>query len=283
MEQARRFVRENKDRPFFLYVPTTVPHLALQVPEDSLAEYRGKWPDLPYTGNRGYLPNFTPRATYAAMITRMDREVGRLVQLVKDLGLEERTIFVFTSDNGPIYEQLGGTDAEFFHSAGSLRGFKGSVYEGGIREPLVVCWKGHIAAGTASDRVTGFEDWLPTLLDLVGDAAATPNDTDGVSFAPVLRGQTIPERPFLYREFPAYGGQQLLRLGDWVGVRQHLVPPGKRTKPVIKTELYNLKDDIGQQHDVAAEHLDIVAKIERLMRQQHTASKVFPISVLDKG
>ena len=102
-------------------MPTTVPHLALQVPEDSLAEYRGQWPDPPYAGDRGYLPNFTPRATYAAMITRMDHEVGRLVHLVKELGLEDRTIFVFTSDNGPIYDMLGGTDADFFRSRAFAR------------------------------------------------------------------------------------------------------------------------------------------------------------------
>ena len=280
MEQARQFVRANKDRPFFLYVPTTVPHVALQVPDDSLAEYRGKWPDPPYLGDHGLLPNFCPRATYAAMITRMDGELGRLVQLVRELGLEDRTLFVFSSDNGPLPDRLGGADTEFFASDNSFRGRKASLYEGGIREPLAVRWKGHMPAGVTSDRVTGFEDWLPTLLELAGAAQATPRDIDGISFATVLRGGTQPERPFLYREFPSGNGQQMVRIGDWVGVRQNLAPRKKHGLP-FKTELYNLKDDVGQEHDIAAAHPDIVAKIEAIMEQQHTPSKVFPLPGID--
>ena len=174
-ERARAFIRENEDRPFFLYLPTTVPHLALQVPEDSLAEYRGLWPDPPYRGDNGYLPHPSPRAAYAAMVTRMDREVGRILDLVRELGLDERTIVVFTSDNGPTYERLGGSDSEFFRSSGPLRGLKGSLYEGGIRVPAIVRWTGRIPAGLVSERVTGFEDWLPTLLDLAGAKEAIPS------------------------------------------------------------------------------------------------------------
>ncbi|MHB1034817.1 MAG: arylsulfatase [Pirellulales bacterium] len=281
MEQARQFVRQHKDRPFFLYMPTTVPHLALQVPEDSLAEYRGKWPETPYVGDGGYLPHPAPRAAYAAEITRLDREVGRLVTLVKELGLEERTVFVFTSDNGPLYDRLGGTDAEFFNSAGPLRGRKGSLYEGGFREPTIVRWAGQVAAGTTCEPVTGFEDWLPTLLELAGATSATPRDLDGISFAPSLRGQSQPERPFLYREFPGYGGQQCVRIGDWVGVRQDLNRAATKGGPNLAIQLYNLKDDLGQQHDVAAEHPEIVTKIERLMRQEHTPSKEFPMRAID--
>lgn len=279
-EQARRFVRANRDRPFFLYVPTTVPHLALQVPEDSLAEYRGKWPDPPYAGGRGYLPNYAPRATYAAMVTRMDREIGRLMDLVRELGIDENTLFVFTSDNGPLYDMLGGTDTDFFKSAGSLRGRKGSLYEGGIREPLVVRWKGHIPAGVRSDRVCGFEDWLPTLLDIVGAKKAIPADIDGISFAPTLLGHRQRERPFLYREFPNYGGQQLIRTGDWVAVRQNLKSPGGAI-PTLRTELYNLKSDPAQARDVGAERPEIVSRLERLMREQHLPSKEFPFPALD--
>src|SRR6185436_8194409 len=124
----------------------------------------------PYVGGRGYLPNRQPRATYAAMITRMDNDIGRLLELLKELGLEKDTIVVFTSDNGPLYDQLGGTDTDFFNSAGGLRGRKGSYYEGGFREPCIVRWPGKIKPGSTNDRVTGFEDWMPTLLELIGAA-----------------------------------------------------------------------------------------------------------------
>src|SRR5262249_2936085 len=151
--------------------PTTVPHLALQVPEDSLAEYKDKFNDKPCDGSNGYLPHRYPRAAYAAMITRFDREVGRLFDLVKELGLDDRTLFIFSSDNGPLHgthEGLAGTDSIFFNSAGGLRDGKGSLYEGGFREPTIVRWKGRVAAGSVSERVSGFEDWMPTLLEVAG-------------------------------------------------------------------------------------------------------------------
>ena len=245
MEQALQFVRDNKSRPFFLYVPSTIPHLAIQVPEDSLAEYAGKFDDPPYVGGKGYLPHRQPRAAYAAMISRLDRDVGRIVSLVRELGLEENTLFVVSSDNGPAYDAIGGTDADFFNSAGPLRGKKGSLYEGGFRVPTIARWKGKIPAGATRDRVSGFEDWLPTLLDIAGAKDSTPKDIDGLSLLPTLRGESQSERPFLYREFPDYSGQQSVRVGDWKAVRQNLKAKGKAAdtdpaKVVVKTELYNL-------------------------------------------
>ncbi len=282
LEQARRFVRENRDRPFFLFVPTTIPHLALQVPEDSLREYLGQWPDPPYAGGKSYLPHYSPRAAYAAMITRLDREVGRLLSLVQELGLDERTLFIFTSDNGPLYDQLGGTDTDFFGSAAAWRGRKGSVYEGGLRVPLVVRWPGRVPAGATAGRVTGFEDWLPTLLELAGAAAATPKDIDGFSFAPTLRGEPQAERPFLYREFAGYSGQQWLRMGDWVAVRQNLarLPAGSPLPPL--TELYNLQQDPREIGNQAARQPDLLAAMDRLLREQHRPSREFPQPVLDQ-
>ena len=284
MEQALKFVRDNKSKPFFLYVPSTIPHLAIQVPEDSLAEYVGKFDDPPYVGGKGYLPHRYPRAAYAAMITRLDRDVGRIVSLVKELGLEENTLFVFTSDNGPVHDNLGGTDHKFFQSAGPLRGLKGSLYEGGFRVPTLARWKGKIAGGKTIERVSGFEDWLPTLLDVAGAKSSIPSNIDGISITATLLGQPQPERPFLYREFPGYGGQQMVRLSDWKGVRQNLFPKGKNkdAKPVMKIELYNLKDDLAESKDVAAEHPDIVAQIEKIMREQHTPSREFPLPALDR-
>ena len=291
-EQTRAFVRANKDRPFFCYVPTTVPHLALQIPDDSLAEYLGKFPDPPYDGSRGYLPHPHPRAAYAAMVTRLDREIGRLMDLVKELGLERDTLWVFTSDNGPLYNQLGGTDAEFFNSHGGLRGRKGGFYEGGFRVPTLVRWPGRIAPGTTTDRVSGFEDWLPTFLEVAGAAARTPRDVDGLSLVPTLLGRAQEPRPFLYRESPGYGGQQTVRVGDWKAVRQNLRPrpAGKATKTKttpalpagpVQTELYNLATDPTESTDVAAQHPAVLARLEAILREQHVPSKDFPLPALD--
>ena len=276
-EQAVRFVRENRERPFFLYFASTIPHLALQAPNEAVAQYEGKWSDQPYTGTNRYLPHFTPRAAYAAMITRLDEHVGALMKAVDELGLTTNTVFVFTSDNGPVYNKLGGTDSEFFESARNLRGRKGSVYEGGVRVPLIVKWAGRISAGAASDRVTGFEDWLPTLLDLCG-ATNSVAQVDGISFAPTMLGKEQEPRPFLYREFPAYGGQQSIRAGDWKAVRQKLNGKGA----VVQTELYNLGKDPTESHNVAAANPDLLAHFEVLMRQQHVRSDLFPIAAIDK-
>jgi arylsulfatase A len=287
-EQAVKFVRDNKDQPFFLYFPSIIPHLALQAPPDALAEYKDAFPETPYPGGRGYLPNQTPRATYAAMVTRMDKHLGMVMDAVREAGLYDNTIFVFTSDNGPLYDQYGGTDCEFFNSHGGLRGRKGSLYEGGFREPTVIAWRGKIAAGSTSDRITGFEDWLPTLLELAGVKDKVPAGFDGISFAPTLLGQEQQPRPFLYREFPAYGGQQCVRIGDWKGVRQNINPPaGKKAKPKASApnmhiELYDLKNDWQETKDVSAQHPEIVAKIERLMREQHVPNPEFPFPALDR-
>ena len=281
--KAREFLQTNKDRPFFLYYPTTVPHLALQVPEDSLREYAGRFPETPYTGDRNYLPQRQPRAAYAAMITRMDREIGKLLDMLRESGLEERTIVVFTSDNGPLYDQLGGTDAEFFNSAGGLRGRKGSYYEGGFREPCIVRWKGHIAAGSHCDRVTGFEDWLPTLLDLIGAGGDTPRGIDGISFAPSLFGKPQPERAFLYRESPGYDGQQCVRVGNWKALRRNLNPgPKAMDQKPGAIELYDLAADPREEHDVAALHPDVVARLKNVLEREHVPSELFPLRALDR-
>jgi arylsulfatase A len=282
--KALDFVRANKDHPFFLYYPTTVPHLALQVPIDSLQEYAGTFPETPYTGNRGYLPQLQPRAAYAAMITRMDREIGKLLALIKELGLDERTIIVFTSDNGPLYDEAGGTDTEFFNSAGGLRGRKGSFYEGGFREPCFVRYPGRITAGSTSNRVTGFEDWLPSLLELIGAGDKTPGDLDGFSFAPTLLGKRQEPRPFLYRESPGYGGQQCVRVGDWKAIRRNLNPaPKAQDQKPGEIELFNLASDPGEKHDVATTNLEVVAMLNDIMQEQHVKSELFPMRGLDGG
>jgi arylsulfatase len=270
---ALDFVKENKEKPFFLYVPFTIPHLALQVPDDSLAEYKDKWEETPYTG-KAYRPQKYPRAAYAAMVTRMDRSVGRIMERLKELKLDDNTLVVFSSDNGPI-GGYAGTDTKFFGSLGPFRGMKGSLYEGGIRTPFIARWPGKIKAGSTSDLVAAFWDVLPTLTEIAG--AETPKEIDGLSIAPTLLGKGEQKKhDFFYWEFPSYGGQQAVRQGDWKAVRQNL------TKGKGETELYNLADDIGEKNNLAAKQPEIVAKLEKIMKEQHTPSKVFPLKGVDE-
>lgn len=270
-EAALEFVSDQRERPFFLYVPSTIPHLALQVPGDSLAEYVGLWEDPPYRGGKGYLPHPTPRAAYAAMVTRLDREVGRLVDRIEELGLTDDTLFLFTSDNGPTYDRLGGSDSDFFVSCGPLRGRKGSVLEGGLRVPLVARWRGRIAPGGVSDLPCAAWDLLPTLVELAG--ATPPAGLDGLSLLPTLVGRGEQARhAHLYWEFRAYGGQQAVRLGDWKGVRRDMAS-GSRA-----IELYDLSSDPGEARDLAAAHPDVVARIEEWMARGGTPSELFPLA-----
>lgn len=272
--EALRFIGDNKDRPFFLYVPFTIPHVALQVPEEALAEYKGKWDDPPYVGGKGYLPHPHPRAAYAAMVTRLDRSVGRIVDRLKELGLEENTLVLFSSDNGPTHGHVGGSDSYFFESAGPLRGLKGSLYEGGIREPFIARWSKKIQPGRVSDLPAAFYDVLPTLCEAAG--AAPPKDTDGISLLPTLLGKGEQKwHEFLYWEFAGYGGQQALRLGDWKAVRQNL------QKGEGKIELYNLARDIGEEENVAAGHPNVVARAAKIMAENHIPSAIFPIKAID--
>jgi arylsulfatase A-like enzyme len=235
------------------------------------------WEDPPFTrsGGYGYTPHFTPRAAYAAMITRMDRYVGRLLTLLDELGLRDNTIVIFSSDNGTTHLKQE-VDYEFFDSVGELRGLKGSLYEGGIRVPAIVRWPGRVPAGSTSDFVSGFEDWMPTILDLVGAAESTPEESDGVSLVPTLRGKTQDPRPFLYREFPSYGGQQIIRVGDWKAVRQNM------NRGNLAIELYNLAEDPGEENNVADEHPELVSKLAKMMAKQHEPSDTFPLRPLDK-
>ncbi|MCU0782331.1 MAG: arylsulfatase [Akkermansiaceae bacterium] len=278
-DRALDFIRAHRERPFFLYYPTTVPHLALQVPEDSLAEYQGKLDDKPYPGGNGYLPHPFPRAAYAAMITRMDRDIGRLVGLVRELGLAENTLIVFTSDNGAVYP-LSGTDPAFFRSNGELRGFKGDVYEGGLRVPLIAYWPGRIPAGKVCERVTGFEDWFPTLLELAGATKHSPPALDGISFAPTLLGGEQPARPFLYREFPSYGGQQAVFADEWKLVRRNLLAgPKAQKQPTL--ELFRLADDPREQANLADAQPTVVERLLAIARREHAPSREFPFPALD--
>ena len=280
--QVLAFIRANRSRPFLLYYPTIIPHVALHVPDDELRPYLArKWKDPPFTrATGGYTPHFTPRAAYAAMITRMDRYVGNVLRLLDELKLADNTIVVFSSDNGTTHMKQE-VDYDFFESVGDLRGLKGSLYEGGIRVPMIVRWPGRVAAGTTSGRIVGFEDVLPTLADVAGAADRVPIDVDGIRFTPTLLGERQTPRPFLYREFSGYGGQQSVHFGKWKAVRQGLNArrdvAGQR-----KTELYDLHEDPAEENDLADRHPETLEQARQLLRQQHTPSELFPIKALDR-
>lgn len=277
-QQAIQFIHDHRDEPFFLYYPTVIPHVALHVPDEDLKPYWAKgWNDPPFTRNAGYgyTPHFTPRAAYAAMITRLDRYVGNLLKTLDDLELADNTIVVFTSDNGTTH--LGQeVDYKFFNSVGELRGLKGSLYEGGVRVPTVVRWPQRVPADSEHDRISGFEDWMPTLLEMANGSAAIPDGIDGISMAATLLGKQQPARPFLYREFAGYGGQQSVRVGKWKAIRQNLQKRGE-----VVTELYDLSADIGETKNLADKHPDVLQRLEKIMAQQHVPSAMFPLKLID--
>jgi arylsulfatase A-like enzyme len=276
------FIREHAARPFFLYVPTTVPHLALQVPADepSLADYEKHFaPEEPYLGGRGYVPCRRPLSTYAAMITRMDREVGRIVGLLEELGLTDDTIVVFTSDNGATRPGTGGIDTARLKSNGTSRDWKGSPYEGGLRVPTAIAWPGKIPAGKTLAAPTGFEDWMPTLLDLAGLHERIPAGGDGLSLAAALEGKAAaPADRFLYRELTE-GKWQAVTDGRWKAVRRAAGPhEPERARP---TELFDLAADPSETTDVAAEHPEIVQRLAALMDREHVPHPDWPLPFAD--
>jgi len=279
-EQVLEFVKENKEKPFFLYYPTLIPHVALHVPDEELKQYHDlKWNDPPFTRrgkqNYGYTPHFTPRAAYAAMITRMDRYIGNVLNLLEELKIADNTIVIFSSDNGTTHLKYE-VDYDFFNSVGKLRGLKGSLYEGGIRVPMIVRWNNKIKAGSECNRRVGFEDILPTLAELAG-LDGTPKNIDGISFAKSLMGEKQAERKFLYREFSGYGGQVAVWQGKWKAVRQKLHK--NHNAPI---ELYNLEDDISEKNDLSSKYPELVDKFKKLMKEQHVPSDIFKFPALDK-
>ncbi len=266
-DEMLKFVRKHKDGPFFVYYPTVIPHLALQVPEEELKQYQGHWKETPYKG-KSYLPHPTPRAAYAAMITFMDKQVGRLMALLKELNLDENTLVLFTSDNGTTFlkEQV---DFEFFDSVGGLNGLKGSVYEGGIREPLLARWPGRIKPGAISDHISAHYDAMATLAEVAG--TRPDSGTDGVSFLPELLGQKQKKHDYLFWDFAGYGGQLAVRMGDWKAVKRDL-----KKNPDAPLELYNLRTDRNETTDVAKQKPDLVRKLERIMLDARDEPEIKP-------
>jgi arylsulfatase A-like enzyme len=197
------------------------------------------------------------------MITRMDRDIGRLTDVVRARGLDQRTLVLFISDNGPHRE--GGADPQFFKSSGGLKGIKRDLYEGGIRVPMIARWSGTIPAGRVSSHVWAHWDIFPTLADLAG--AKAPKNLDGRSMVRALRGEAQPAQEFLYWEFHERGFQQAVRMGRWKAVR---------LKPGAPLELYDLEVDPAEERDVAASNPDIVSKIEGYLKTARSPSDRWP-------
>ncbi len=260
-DEMLKFVEENHEHPFFVYYPTVLPHLALQAPQEEIDAYLGQWEETPYKG-KSYLPHPTPRACYAAMVSFVDKQMGRLFALLKEKGVDENTMVIFTSDNGATFLKPQ-VDYEFFNSVGELRGLKASVYEGGIREPFIARWPGEIQAGKVSDYVGAHYDVLPTLAEITG--AELPSGVDGISILPELLGKRGKQQKheFLFWDFGGYGGQIAVRMGDWKGVKQKV-----KKNPDAPMELYNLKEDPSEQNNVAQHHPEVVSKLEMIIRRE---------------
>lgn len=276
--EAFDVIRRADERPFFLYLNYTVPHAELRVPDDSLQPFASTFPEKafvnatadarktgPETPSLGYRSQPTPHAAFAAMITRMDRDIGRVVEAVHARGADRQTLIVFVSDNGPHAE--GGGDPAFFSSAGGLRGIKRDLYDGGIRVPMIARWIGTIPAGRTSAFPAAHWDWLPTLADFAG--VASPAGVDGFSIRRALSGQPQPAHEFMYWEFHERGFRQAVRMGDWKAVRLSVGSP---------LELYNLGTDPTESQDVAATQAAVVAKIESYLKTARTESLEWPIN-----
>ncbi|MFG0335866.1 MAG: arylsulfatase [Maioricimonas sp. JB049] len=267
-EQAIEFIRENHDGPFFAYLPYIIPHVELVVPEESEEPYRGQFPKISIQDPRaGYIGSEDGLTTLAGMISRLDAQVGEVLDLLVELDIDDNTIIIFTSDNGA---QSGGKDkgwtkmTDYFEANGPLRGYKGTFYEGGLRVPFIARWPGKIPAGTTSDHICGFWDMLPTFCDLAGIEA--PAETDGISIAPSLTGSGIQRQHLgIYWEYARRNGiGRAARMGDWKAVQAN--PKG----PV---ELYDLSTDIGERWNVADRNPAIVRQMIAFMDGAHTTPR----------
>jgi len=276
-EQALKFLEDNKDKPFFMYYPSVIPHAELFAPEEYMEKYRGKFlPEKSYEGadegaprykTGGYGSQPEAHAAFAAMINVLDDQVGEILAKLKEMRIDDNTIVIFTSDNGPHLE--GGADPDYFNSNGPFKGYKRDLYEGGIRMPMFVRWPGKIDAGSKTDHISAFWDFLPTVTDLIGVEA--PENIDGISYLPTLLGNdNQKEHDYMYWEFHEKNGRLAVRQGDWKLIRYDVLSPEKTT-----TELYNLANDPGEENNVAEENPEITNKLLKIMDSARTESDVF--------
>ena len=277
-KHALEFIESNKAQPFFLYLPSVIPHAELIAPEKVMEKNRGKFGhETPYKGTAstdknyktgGYSSQAEPRTAFASMINLLDDQVGEIVKKLKDLNIYDNTIIIFTSDNGPHRE--GGADPDFFNSNGILKGYKRDLYEGGIRVPLIVHWAAKVKPGK-TDHVSAFWDFMPTFSELIN---ATPVNGDGISFAPTLLGSSSLQQKhnYLYWEFHELGGKQAVRKGKWKFLKLN----ADSEEPV--TELYDLENDPSEEKNLAATYPDSVIMLRSLMEKAHRRNPAFPFS-----
>ena len=281
-EETLGFIEENKDNPFFLFMPIVMPHAELAAPDDDILEkYRLKFGDeKPHLGGKGadygpemLIPGYQsepyPHATFAAMVGRIDRYVGEILAKLDQLGLTENTIVIFTSDNGA--HQEGGADPDFFDSNGPFRGYKRDLYDGGIHVPLIVKWPGKVKPGSTSDHRSAFWDWLPTLAEITGTEG--PEEIDGISFLPELLGKSGQKKhEYLYWEFHELGGRQAVLKDGWKLVKLQVKDASKMT-----VELYNLNADPAETKDLSKERPEKVKELDLLIMEAHRPNPVFKL------
>lgn len=271
--KALGFISDNARRPFFLYLPYTLPHVSLQAPDSAVQAYVGKFDEKPYYGNNGYAATKYPLSTYAAMITYLDTQVGLVMEAVRKAGLDGQTVILFSSDNGATFN--GGVQPAFFNSAAGLRGLKMDLYEGGIREPLLVRWPGKVPAGAKSDLISAQYDLLATFADIAGIPAP---ENDGISLLPAMTGKPARTRAreYLYFEYPEKGGQLAIRMGKWKAVKTGLKQD--RNRP---WELYDLDADPSESNNLAAAHPALLQRFDEIVKKEHRPAHIREWEFLD--
>ena len=275
--EALGFIERNKKNPFFLYYASPLPHVPLQAPRYWVDHYRKIIGDEePFVG-KSYFPNQYPKASYAAMISYLDEQVGDIVKKLKEIGVYENTLIIFTSDNGPTFN--GGTDTPYFNSAKPFKTEYGwakcFVNEGGIRVPMIAHWPKMIKKEQRSNLISAFQDMMPTFCDIAG--IKPPKNINGISLLPTLMGNKQNEiHEYLYWEFPSYNGQQAVRMKNWKAIRKNIFDGN------MQIELYDLKSDLQEQNDISKSKPEIVNKITSIMQNSRTTPiyKKFKISEL---
>jgi arylsulfatase A-like enzyme len=267
------FIEKNRNKPFFLYLPYTIPHLSLQAPDSIVNKYLAMFDEKIYYGQNGYAATRYPRATYAAMISYLDDQVGLIMDKVKALGLDQNTIIMFSSDNGATFS--AGVDTKFFNSVSGLRGLKMDLYEGGIKVPFIARWPGRISANVISSHLSIQYDMMPTFAELTGSPV---HNTDGISLVPILMSNTAKQvaHDFLYFEYPENGGQVAVRIGNWKGIRKNM-----RKDSSASWELYNLVADPHEQTNVAKFNDEIINKMISIAKREHVHSHLIEWDFVD--